>query len=313
MRGITCTIAVALTVVVSLAAAPAATGADADAPGSRDPFGVQRFPRSWIVDYRRDEEVRPRELVMSRVDRIRRDLMVDNQLQVEATQESVTYEVPDGSVVADVVAHYRNELGDDLLFSCTGRDCGRSADWANQVFEQAALYGPDNNQRYAALEWQDRLVALYVIERGNKRVYAHLRFLSPEGTVAAPNALLVQRLVQRGWVVIEGVRPNIDGNFGESGRVVLAGLSGRLAELAGSGMYLVCHLYGPGETDVLLAASRRCAERGGALIAEGADDAEGAERPRVEPFGAGPLLPRSVPPAARLELVLPGGPRSGTR
>jgi hypothetical protein len=206
-----------------------------------------------------------------------------------------------------VISHYREVLGGDVLFQCGGRDCGRSNDWANQVFEQAILYGPDSNQYYAAFERQDLLVALYGIERGNKRVYAHLRFLEPRGEVGLePNALLARRLAERGWAIIEGVQPAGDGSFAPSATAVLAGLGNRLTGFAGEPLYLVCHLYGAAATGALLPASQRCAEAGARIIAEGAEGGDAGEVPGLEPFGAGPLLPRTAPPASRLELVRPG-------
>ena len=151
-----------LLVAASFAVAVSITGsvraAASDVAGSRDPYGIERYPRSWIVAYEREGEVAPRELVTSRVDRIRRDLRVDDQVQVEAALEAVTYQAPDGVSVADLEQHYLDELGGKMLFRCEGRACGRSADWANQVFGQSILYGPDRNQRYVALEWRGRLV-----------------------------------------------------------------------------------------------------------------------------------------------------------
>jgi hypothetical protein len=292
-----------LAALLAVLALPHAAGASgADRAGSRDPYGVERFPRSWVVEYERDDEMRPRDFVMGRVDRIRRELRVDDQLRLEAALESVTYQMPDGVSVAEVVQHYRDELGGDLLFRCEGRGCGRSNDWANQIFGQAILYGPDINQYYSAREWQGRLVSLYVIERGNRRVYAHLQFLEP-GEMAAlePNALLMRRLAERGWAVVEGVAPDVEGRFGERDAQILARLAEDLARFRGQQIYLVCHLYGQQSTDELVARSQQCAERGVELIAQPA----GGSAPSLQAHGAGPLAPRSPANRGRLELVLP--------
>ncbi|MFL1405251.1 DUF4892 domain-containing protein [Marinobacter sp. M1N3S26] len=61
-----------------------------------------------------------------------------------------------------------------ILFQCEGRQCGRSNVWANQVFDQASLYGRDTNQDYLVAGWQDEagqrwLVLLYTVTRGNQR------------------------------------------------------------------------------------------------------------------------------------------------
>jgi hypothetical protein len=299
-------IAAALGWLVLVAVAGPAVAASPDVPGSRDPFGVDRVPRSWIVDYQRDNEVRARDVVLGKVDSIRRDVRIEDQITVQSAIESVTYQMPDGVPVDAVVEHYARELGSDVLYQCTGRACGRSTDWANQVFGQAVLYGPDRNQRYVAREWQGRLVALYVIERGNQRVYAHLRFYEAEGSFAIqPNVLLARRLAERGWATVEAVSPDADGSFGDGASQVLGALAAVLADFGGQEMYLVCHLYSDETVETLLAASLRCAENGVALIAAGADASAGSEPARLTPFGAGPLLPRTSADTSRLELVLP--------
>lgn len=302
-------------VLLLLLGVPMLVGAAAsDVPGSRDPHGIERFPRSWIVDYQRDDAVLPRELMTSRVDRIRRELRVEDVVRVQGTREAATYQLPDDVSVAQVFAHYREELGSDVLFSCEGRGCGRSADWAHQVLGQTLVYGPDANQRYAAYEWRDRLVSVYVNERGNRRVYVHLQVLDPEGAHAiAPNAMLVQRLVERGWTVIDAVTPRADGGLDRDDERTLAQIGGRLDDDLGDRLYVVCHLAGPDPVEALLAASQRCAEQAVDRLAAAPDDGEASAdgRARLVPFGAGPLLPRSGLPGSRLELVLPAGTDAG--
>jgi len=289
-----------LTLIVALLGPAPVLAAEADAAGSRDPAGLERYPRSWIVDYQRDAEVRPRQFIMSRVDRIRRELRIDDRLWVDGSLETATYRIPEGVAVDDVVAHYADALGRDVLFRCDGPGCGRSNDWANQIFESATLYGPDRNQRYLALEWEDRLVALYVIRRGNQRVYAHLRVIEPPGNVGLePNALLVRRLSGRGWAAIDAVTPQADGSIDAAGRRVLAGLVDSLEQFSGRPIHLVCHLGGAG--GVALEASQRCAEQAVAALT----GAGGADRGfALRPFGAGALLPRPNLPRSRLELVI---------
>ena len=295
--------AAALLSLALLAVTAPAAGAQPDVGGSRDPYGIDRYPRSWIVEYQLDEEVRPRNFVMSRVDRIRREMRIEEQLRVDATLESVTYRIPDGVAVDAVAEFFAEEFGSDVLFRCGGRSCGRSNDWANQVFEQAILYGPDRNQRYEARQWRDKLVALYVIERGNQRVYAHLEFLEPEGALALePNALLGRRLSQRGWSVIDGVTPGPDGGLDPGAAAVLADVRSRLDRFAGRRLFVVCHLAGGRDPEATVEAASACARRAAAMIVP-----EGADGPALVPFGAGSALPRTDTPASRLELVVAEG------
>ena len=283
--------------------APPSFAADADVVDSRDPPGIERFPRSWIVDYARDEEVRPRQFVAHRLERLRGGHREHAMLRFDAALESALYRIPDGVPVADVAAHFRAAIEDGLLYRCSGRDCGRSNDWANQVFGKAILYGPDGNQEYLAWEAQGRLVAVYVIERGNKRVYANVQVLDPvDDAVTGANALLARRLSGQGWTVIDGIVPTSDGGLPGGADTVLASVARMLSEVGGAELQLVCHLYDPTRpSDELRAASERCAQQAVELL--GKAGLPGGVR--VRPFGAGPFAPRGAAPVARLELVAP--------
>ncbi|MEX0603903.1 MAG: DUF4892 domain-containing protein [Marinobacter sp.] len=88
--------------------------------------------------------------------------------------------------------YYLNELASRnavILFDCTGRDCGRSNVWANQIFNEATLYGRDADQDYLAAAYRDvddtiHVVLLYTVTRGNQREYVWTEQLSvPEGSV----------------------------------------------------------------------------------------------------------------------------------
>jgi hypothetical protein len=233
------------------------------------------------------------------VDKTRRDVRVEHEVRASATREWATYEMPSGTVPADVIDHYLNQVGGDPLFSCRGRDCGRSNYWANNIFKQAILYGPDTNQFYFAGEHADALIALYIIERGNKRIYAHLEVLKPENRVALRhNAEIFERLAGDGLAVVDGLAPTRAGGFSDEGTELLESLAGGLNVFEGQTVYVVCHLYGSEDAGVLIERALGCAETAVAAL----DQENG---PRLVPFGAGPLLPRPGGSQSRLELVLP--------
>ena len=119
-----------------------------DLPGARDPEGIPRFPRAWVVAFSEQSGFAPQEFVISAVEKIRRELRIEQKLRIEAKALGVTYRIPSGTPRAEVIEHYRRLLGPDALFSCEERDCGRSNGWANNVFGEALLYGPDGNQFY---------------------------------------------------------------------------------------------------------------------------------------------------------------------
>lgn len=276
------------------------TGAMAavDVSGARNPLDIERYPHSFIVAYDLDDESLPREYALGRVDRTRRDVRVDHEVRTEASREWATYEMPDGVQTADVIEHYLGVIGGDPLFTCSGLDCGRSNLWANEIFNRAMLYGPDRNQFYYAGRYHGHLIALYVIERGNKRVYAHLEVLKPEHQLALrPNAQIYERLAGEGVSVIEGVVPSTTGSLSDADAEVLASLADGLKVFRGQIIYVVCHLYGSLSGSELI-------ERSGGCAGQAVDMLGRAEGPELIPFGAGPLLPR-VGSGSRIELVLP--------
>lgn len=271
----------------------------ADIAGASDPVSFERYPQARIVDYAADSTPKAHEFIVSHVEKIRRELKVEDQVRTNAREIRAIYEMPPGSPLDDVIEHYRSIIAtDDVLFSCRGRDCGRSAQWANQVFGEATLYGPDAGQFYLAGKRPEGLVSLYVIERGNRRINVLVRLLVTDDDVAVQSGLrIVQQLGSRGHVVVNGVIPNVDGTLPAKADDVLASLRPHLGKLREGQVYVVCHLYAPGDVNAVIERSRVCAETVITRLAL-------KSGPALVPFGAGPLMPRDQR-VARVELVLP--------
>jgi len=270
-----------------------------DVAGSRDPVDFPRYPRAEIISFSSDLQPREHEFIVSHVEKIRRELKVVEQVRVNARETVAIYEMPAETPLESVIEHYRKVVPvDDVRFSCRGRDCGRSAQWANQVFRQAILYGPDADQFYLAGQRAEGLVSVYIIERGNRRVVVMLRLLATEDNVAVPSGLrMVQTLASRGHVIVNGATPALNGTLPAKAIGVLEGVGKHLDTLRKETVYVVCHLYAPGPADATITRSSTCAQAAvAALKTEGG--------PTLVPFGAGPLLPREER-LGRIELVLP--------
>ena len=286
-----------------LALATTLAEAAQDAEGAADVAGIERFPESWIVAYVPPTLARGYEFVTGRVDRSQRDRRIDSSRRVDAQLVRVTYRAPNGTRYEDVVAYYQSlvaEQGGEIVFTCQGRACGRSTVWANDVFGVKELVAPDSAQFYLAAAIGDRLAAIYVVQRGNRRVYAHLDVAQMErdATQMAPASDVAGSLLQQGFAVLR-VLPASDGALDSTDMEALAALARQLGAVADQALHVVCHL--PGAANVALARSRKCAELAAAGLGEGGVNAA--------PFGAGPLLPRSNAPQARLELVVPSTPQ----
>ncbi|MEP6135017.1 DUF4892 domain-containing protein, partial [Marinobacter sp.] len=101
------------------------------------------------------------------------------------------YEVQGGANREEARDHYLRELqarGAQILFECSGRNCGRSNVWANQIFDQSSLYGRDNNQDYLVAGSVDEngqpwLTLVYTVTRANQRQFVWVEHLvAPQGT-----------------------------------------------------------------------------------------------------------------------------------
>lgn len=309
--------------LVQLSAAPTASAqTSSDVSGASDYADIERFPGSRIVDYRSENNA-VYSLVLGRMQRAAGRVAASHSERFQGSLRRITYEIPDGFSGQEVFAYYRNQLlagNQQELFSCQGRDCGSSNFWANDVFGNRILYGPESGQFYLASSYQSQAgnqavsgyAALYVVTRANRRLYAHLEFLELSASQAAeqraaqigsPQALS-QRLQQDGMAVLSGLVFNEDDELeGEGGRVtdVLALLASVLRAEPQLNIYLVGHLQSEDELDDQISRSlERAQQVRGRLLAAGiAPD-------RVEAQGVGPLAPfcRPGPCRQRIEVVV---------
>ena len=113
------------------------------------------------------------------VRRISGRLRYTDEVLLRGDQHWLTLQLAPTQDVAEAfsaVRHSLQELAADLLFWCEARDCGPSNIWANNVFGEARLYGPDGGQSYAALalSTDNAMVFVYAVTRGNGRGMLHL-------------------------------------------------------------------------------------------------------------------------------------------
>lgn len=251
------------------------------------------------------------DFILSGAEKIRRDIVIDRLQEVTGQRETRTWQVPVSANLQRLADSITAEFTASL-FACRGRDCGRSNVWANAVFENALLFGPDDKQRYLAgimtIDGRQVLIAAYLVQRGNLRKYLHLQIVQPDTAIEFDKARgVANALIGSGLAVLEEPRPDDSGNFGDAAASVLAALAERLLVLDDSQIYVVCHIYSSDAAADALLASQRCADQAAAMMRAGATGG-----PRYLPFGAGALMPRRGDVINRLELVLPERlPRDG--
>jgi len=187
--------------------------AAADLPGSHDIDVLPRFPHAEIVEFRQTDAERTYPL--GSVRRISGRLRYERELPVEGALTAATYRLPAGHVAAEAFSQAREALlgqGAELLYWCEARDCGSSSLWANAVFGNARLYGPDERQAYALLRLapphRDSLLALYAITRGSGRNYLHVEQFdatSDLGELLPTPATLLLQLRSDGRLLLPGL------------------------------------------------------------------------------------------------------------
>ena len=279
---------------------------------SEEPPDVASFPEAVVVATS-ETELRAYEFVTGRVERSRRERRVERSARVPAKLLRATYRTPPGTRLEDVAQHYRGQVADlTEVFSCQGLDCGRSTVWANDVFGVKELVAPDSAQFYLAAAGGDTLVAVYIVRRGNRRVYAHVDFARGDGIgarvlggKAVNRGTNVERSVPAGlaetlrrdrYAVLADVVPDRAGGLGRTALRALDTAAAQLVALDDQ-VFVVCHVDGDGDMDAAIALSSDCAEQAAQRL-----QAAGLA---AAPFGAGPLLPRAHAPRRRVELVLP--------
>lgn len=97
-----------------------------------------------------------------------------------------TWQVDDGFSSEEAFTWFLEQLPEagSLLYECSGRSCGSSAQWADRVFGERVLYGHDERQRYAAFRLQRDgnlyTLVLYASDRANRRHFLRLDVVKQE-------------------------------------------------------------------------------------------------------------------------------------
>lgn len=128
---------------------------------------------------------------------------VDRQQRLSGRLARYTLELPEGHSANNGFDFYLDQLQNfnfRELFHCKSRDCGTSNSWANNHFKIQQLYGLDQFQQYGAYEVTTAdekpfYVALYAVQRGNKRVYLQLDVLHVDkiielGIASSPESII---------------------------------------------------------------------------------------------------------------------------
>ncbi len=204
------------------------------------------------------------------------------------------------------------DAGVDIVYQCASFECGANALWASDYFQVAVLRGPDKYQRaLVGVQIEEdfsRYFVVYVIERGNKKVYYQLRQVEATGARGEQQKLglekraLENQLKQSRRVVLEGFEYMSNGQVKTSPAAdSWQWLRESLQRNPKMRIALVGHVIaGRGDTDEKIQHSRTMAESVREILTEleiGSGQIVGA-------YGVGNLVPEKSEQERWVEVVL---------
>lgn len=268
------------------------------------------FPDSEIIDVEFEQDINYR-VVLGSLQRIRGRVEPENSVRLRGDVTRITYEVSQEFSGEDAYQFFLEQMQEKNYserFSCSGRACGSSNYWANDIFQNRILYGPERNQYYITMQANsgaetEPYMSIYIITRGNRQIYAYLEVVEVGGSIAPLNIIdsdaLLLSLQQQGNLILPGISFRGDNQLGAD--TDLSYLVEMLQNNAELRVYLVAHLSGD---EPLANLMRRSTVRAN-LLARQLIEA-GIDADRVIAQGVGPLAPACAAANCgdRVELVL---------
>ncbi|NKB31857.1 MAG: DUF4892 domain-containing protein [Pseudomonadales bacterium] len=269
-----------------------------------------KFPDSEITEVEFEEDVNYR-LVLGSLQRTRGLVSPEISERLRGDVTKIVYEVSNEFNGQDVYAYFREqiqELDYGELFTCAGRECGSSNYWANDIFRNRILYGPERNQFYIAMRAGPDVesaphIALYIITRGNRRLYAYFEVIEIGGAqtridIISPTAF-ISSLQEQGSIVIPDI--DFENDLGLTDDSDLSSTVNLLQTDPSLRIFLVAHLSGQDDVDTLLQRSQQRANVLRQLLI-----GRGIDGNRIIARGVGPLAPSCNEDVCddRVELVL---------
>lgn len=290
---------------LSTAAQPASrAGSDVDHPL------LARFPDSNMLNIETNSDVNYR-IVLGSLQRTRGQVVPEKSERLRGDVTKILYEVSQEFTGEDVYQFFREQMEANNyseLFTCIGRACGSSNYWANDIFGNRILYGPERNQYYLVMrvnsgdEFEAHIV-LYIITRGNRRLYAYFEIVEQSGSHSLLPIMdadrLLASLTREGSVVLPAILFATDSQLADG--TDLSFVVELLEADQSMRIYLVVHLTGAEPIDRLM---QRSTLRASFLRQQLID--LGVDADRIDARGVGPLAPAcaSVNCSERIELVL---------
>jgi len=243
-------------------------------------------------------------LTLGTLKNVNANVVTEREIVLNGKVERITYEFDRSLSYQEAWAMLEARFGTLAgreLFSCSGLACGRSNDWANNRLGIKQLYGLDQKQKYRALVLAgspNTYVALYFIQRGNKRIYAQVDTVvstaQQKRVVASPSTIANILKTDGHYAVPFVLRDSVVGFDSQE----LQALADALSLIPISRFYVVGHHYHSSSE-----AEDQSASELASLTLIDSLVASGIKNERFIPRGLGRLAPTREMSGFRVELV----------
>lgn len=277
----------------------AAAALAADTPGSADHPLVSRYRGSSISAY----EVREFDrfvLPLGQLARASRGGGLADQAELEGRVIRISYALPPERSSLEVFRNYRAELSDggfELLFECSGKACGSSYHWSNDVLVRGSrLAGRDDLQHFVATRLARPegavYVSLYASERSKRQKVLQLDVIETRemetDMVVVDAAAMADELERTGRIALYQVFFDFDrARLKEESEPALREIATLAADRPDLDFFVVGHTDAKGALDYNLDLSWRRA----AAVVTALQRAHGVAPGRLDAHGVGPLSP----------------------
>lgn len=139
-------------------------------------FALESLPNSYQKEGS-TKQVIDHWVILGSMERIIGTIKPEAEIRVSGKLTNWLWKIPAGHNVETSFAFVKAQMSESIvtLYECTGRICGSSNDYANQVFSQSILTGRNSEQKYwVGFESEkNTLWLVYGSERSNQRVYLY--------------------------------------------------------------------------------------------------------------------------------------------
>lgn len=247
--------------------------------------GIKPFLNSTVARYSAPS-LQAYTLALSDVKKVNGVWRIETQRKLNATTTSITYEIAKSVSSQKAYQFFEKQLqnlGVKRLFSCKARACGSSNQWANMVFSEKRLYGPESGQRYLVAELDGAYYVLYVIKRGNKRVYARIDYVQ-----GSSNEKLLSSSGNEMRTSFNRYPLHDNGQLSAVARRWLLSAALKLKK-SQQPIWIIAHRYGDQSVEQLQLLAKQDAQ----LLSDNLQQ-RGIAASRIQIFSAGPLAPLAI-------------------